>query len=171
VSNQPTELHPDDRKKLARVLGMKPSEIIAAAELPDADPDAAVVQTHDGQHVLVTTDQDGKPVVTPWDGPMPGAPVEGDEPVLVGEQGPELRVQGGAVVDPNASVDEDQGDGEVQGGAAVTGGEVPAGTVDEVLAWVGADKDRAARALVVEQDTDKPRKGLVDQLRKLAGQA
>ena len=28
---------------------MKPREIVAAVELPDADPPAVVVQTHDGQ--------------------------------------------------------------------------------------------------------------------------
>jgi hypothetical protein len=44
---------------------------------------------------------------------------------------------------------------------------VPDGTVDEVLAWVGDDPDRAGRALAVEQDRDRPRSTLVDALTKL----
>lgn len=158
MSNPPTELHPDDRRQLSRVLGMKPAEIVAAVELPDADPPAAVVQTHDGQHVLVTSDQDGNPVVQPWDGRLPGAPVDGGEEVLVSEHGPEL-ITGARVVDPNERAN-GQGDSDA----------VPVGTVEEVLAWVGEDKDRAARALVVERDSDKPRKSLVDQLKQRADQ-
>lgn len=159
-----SELHPDDRKQLARVLGMKPAEIVAAVELPDTDPPSAVVETHDGQCVLVTSDGDGKPFVAPWEGRMPGAPVPASERVLIGESGPDLIVapeDGAEVTDPNAQTDSHGG----------TDDQVPAGTVDEVLAWVSDDTDRAARALVVEQDSDKPRKGLVDQLKKLAGQA
>lgn len=136
-----SELHPDDRKKLGQVLGMKPAEIVAAAEVDGFDPPGAVVQTHDGQRVLVWTDGDGKPVVTPWDGPMPGE--------LVGEHGPELEL-------------------DEQVGAVVDLGDVPDGSAEVVLAWVGEDKERAARALAAEQARDKPRSTLVGQLEKLA---
>lgn len=44
---------------------------------------------------------------------------------------------------------------------------VPAGTVPEVLTWVGEDKDRAQQALEVENADEKPRKGLVKSLREL----
>ncbi|MEV6344136.1 hypothetical protein [Actinoplanes sp. NPDC051851] len=46
--------------------------------------------------------------------------------------------------------------------------EVPVGTVDEVLAWAGADKTRAARALAAEEAVgDKARKTLLAQLHDL----
>lgn len=42
--------------------------------------------------------------------------------------------------------------------------EVPAGTVPEVLNWVGEDKERAEKALAEEKKADKPRKGLIKAL-------
>jgi hypothetical protein len=42
------------------------------------------------------------------------------------------------------------------------------GTAAEVLAWVGDDLERAAVALEVERERDKPRSTLVKQLEKLA---
>ena len=45
----------------------------------------------------------------------------------------------------------------------------PDGTVDEVLAWVGNDRQRAEQARAAEQQRDKPRTTLVDALGK-AGQ-
>lgn len=44
---------------------------------------------------------------------------------------------------------------------------VPAGTVADVLEWVGGDYDRAARALHAEQQRSKPRHGVVDNLEEL----
>lgn len=44
---------------------------------------------------------------------------------------------------------------------------VPAGTVPEVMTWVGDDKDRAQKALDVELANDRPRKGLVSSLTEL----
>lgn len=44
---------------------------------------------------------------------------------------------------------------------------VPAGTVKEILTWVGEDLERAQKALDVETENDKPRKGLVDALVEL----
>lgn len=46
--------------------------------------------------------------------------------------------------------------------------DVPAGTVPEILSWVGDDVERAKKALDVETSGDgKPRKGLVSQLKDL----
>jgi hypothetical protein len=44
---------------------------------------------------------------------------------------------------------------------------VPKGTSAEVLDWVGDDKDRARLALASEEETSKPRKGLVEELNTL----
>lgn len=41
--------------------------------------------------------------------------------------------------------------------------EVPTGTIAEILAWVGTDRDRAARALAAEQ-SGQNRKSLVKNL-------
>lgn len=143
-----TELHPEDKAKLGQVLGMKPSEIVAAAEVSDPDTTAVVVETHDGQRVLLTSTDDGATFdVKPWDGPMPG----GFE--LVGEAGPELQLPAGSVV-----VD----------AAAVTGDGVPDGSMETVLAWVGDDAVRAALALEAERLREKPRSTLVGQLETLA---
>lgn len=46
---------------------------------------------------------------------------------------------------------------------------VPAGTVPEILTWVGDDAERAQRALDVENENDRPRRGLVKQLTALLG--
>lgn len=141
-----TELHLDDKKKLGQVLGMKPSEIVAAVDISDTDRPKVVVQTHDGQRVLLTSADGVTFDVQPWDGPMPGE--------LVGEHGPELQElpAGSVVVD----------------GAAVTGDEMPDGSVETVLAWVGDDAVRAALALEAERLREKPRTTLVAQLETLA---
>ena len=41
------------------------------------------------------------------------------------------------------------------------------GTINEVLDWVGIDKERAQEALDAEQGQDKPRKTLVSALESL----
>lgn len=48
--------------------------------------------------------------------------------------------------------------------------DVPSGSVDEVLDWVGEDLVRARRALVVER-AGKDRRTLTEQLEKLVGVA
>jgi hypothetical protein len=45
--------------------------------------------------------------------------------------------------------------------------QVPKGTTSELLSWVGDDKERAQRALDAENATDKPRKGLVEELEEI----
>lgn len=42
----------------------------------------------------------------------------------------------------------------------------PDGKVDDVLGWVGGDRQRAEQALAAERDRDKPRATLVDALRR-----
>jgi hypothetical protein len=42
--------------------------------------------------------------------------------------------------------------------------EVPTGTINEVKAWVGDDKERAQAALDAENEKDNPRSTLVDWL-------
>jgi len=44
--------------------------------------------------------------------------------------------------------------------------EVPQGTTTEILRWVGDDKNRAQSALDAEQSHDRPRTGLVNELKK-----
>ena len=44
---------------------------------------------------------------------------------------------------------------------------VPEGTVKEILAWVGDNKDRAILALEAENVKESPRKGLVSSLEEL----
>lgn len=46
---------------------------------------------------------------------------------------------------------------------------LPTGTSADVLAWVGEDKDRAQEALDHEQQSHKPRKGLVEELKEIVG--
>lgn len=41
---------------------------------------------------------------------------------------------------------------------------VPVGTIPEVLTWVGDDKKKAQKALDAENENEKPRKGLVEEL-------
>lgn len=48
---------------------------------------------------------------------------------------------------------------------------VPDGTAADVRSWVGDNTDRAALALAAELKSASPRTTLVDQLKKLTGQA
>lgn len=48
--------------------------------------------------------------------------------------------------------------------------EVPKGTTKEVLEWVGTDRVRAQAALDSEEDSGKPRKTLVEELKEKLGQ-
>lgn len=45
---------------------------------------------------------------------------------------------------------------------------VPKGTTAEVLDWVGDSKERASLALQAEEDSGKPRKGLVEELTEIS---
>ena len=48
--------------------------------------------------------------------------------------------------------------------APAGGGDVPEGSIDKVLAWVGDDKGRAQQALDAEQAKDEPRRSLIQHL-------
>lgn len=100
--------------------------------------DVHVVTTHDGQHTVVTADGAAR-LAEPHELEALTAPAEtqADAP------------DGG--VDPAAGTDPDA---------------VPDGKAEDVLAWVGEDKDRAARALTAEKAKDKPRAGVVSALEK-----
>lgn len=52
------------------------------------------------------------------------------------------------------------------GAAGPSSGDVPTGTRDEVLGWVGNDPARAQRAYDVEQASDGPRSTLLAELQK-----
>lgn len=60
------------------------------------------------------------------------------------------------------------GSAETRTAGEAEGEEVPDGTADDVLAWVGDDPERASWALEVEHTRDKPRSTLTAQLEKLA---
>lgn len=83
---------------------------------------------------------DGGGVALLDDGPAAADPA-------VGENGPEL-------LPPS---------GNDEAGTA----DVPNGTVEEVLAWVGNDRGRAETALAVEDTRDRPRAGVVTPLTQL----
>lgn len=44
---------------------------------------------------------------------------------------------------------------------------LPQGTSAEVLAWVGEDTGRAQTALDAENESHKPRKGLIEELKEI----
>lgn len=48
--------------------------------------------------------------------------------------------------------------------------EVPAGSVDDVVGWVGDDQTRAVMALQVERQRDRPRVGVIEPLERLVGE-
>ena len=51
-----------------------------------------------------------------------------------------------------------------------SGDDAPKGTSQEILAWVGDDKERARRALDAEGRNEKPRSRLTKGLKKVLGQ-
>lgn len=103
----------------------------------------AVVDTAEG--VVVTT-HDGQRTLIRDDGSTVASV---PEPVDTAPVAPAIpATPTGATPDPNA---------------------VPDGSATDVLTWVGEDKDRAARALAIENAKDKPRSTLVASLEKVQG--
>ncbi len=47
---------------------------------------------------------------------------------------------------------------------------VPKGSSAEVMEWVSGDEEKARMALEEEESTNKPRKGLVNDLKELLGE-
>ncbi|UUV34386.1 hypothetical protein NQK81_13325 [Amycolatopsis roodepoortensis] len=140
----------------ARVMGMAPSEVLAVAEVGEY----LVVTTSDGQRTAVADNGDLH-LLTPETAAQLGIGQETEAPVDVdpdssgeGEStGPVLENPGG---DQTPEVTGEQVD------------EVPDVNKDELLAWVGDDTDRAARALAAENARDKPRSTVVAELEKVA---
>lgn len=87
---------------------------------------------------------------------------EGSVEVLEADAEPEKAEEPDAGAEDNAddgAQAEDDGDGPPVDG-----------TIDQLMAWVGDDPDRAAVALTAEQAKDKPRSTVVKRLAALAGE-
>lgn len=126
----------------------------AARRLGLADADVLSVEPHEGGTKVLT--RDGGDRLITGDGVLALT----DHPATA--QLRRHRADEDADAAPDGEHDEtpDDPDGD---------GEVPDGTADAVLAWVGDDSERTQRALDAETGRDHPRSTLVDKLRKLAG--
>ncbi|MFI9558864.1 hypothetical protein [Nonomuraea endophytica] len=133
----------------ARALGLAPGEV------------AEVAETEHGTVARLTTG--GTRLITPSDGVY----TLDDHP-----SGKHLRRWTAPELEDGGQEDEDEEE-EDGGGSGSTGdtpadgGAVPAGTVEEVLAWVGDDHERAAQALAAERAKERPRSTLVARLTEL----
>lgn len=117
----------------------------AAKRLGMALREVVSVDEVDGGHVVVT--HDGQPTLIT------------DDELVFGEEAIGHRLATG---DQPPQAEDDLGDG------GDTGDQVPAGGVDEVLRWVGDDRDKAGRALAVERARARgPRSGVSVPLEKL----
>ena len=93
-----------------------------------------------------------------FEGPTVGEPVNGDV----------TNVTAGASTEPGTPKQRASASEPAPAAPLGSGPEVPDGSVDEVLAWVGDDRDRAAQALEVEQAKDEDaRKTLLEPLEDL----
>jgi hypothetical protein len=173
-----------DAVEAARVLGMKPEEIVAV--------DGPVVVLHDGTRFEVDIEAGTyAPVEAPLDVDADDAPRGAEHPAETagttqsalqkatdGDRGaaedalthpfaPPAEGEPPTVSDPTTPT-------RVQAPEGTTPVEVssddvvPTGTPREVLAWVGADQDRARRAAEVERARPAQRKSLLADLEKLA---
>lgn len=132
------------KEQAARVLGMKTREIVDVQD----HGHYAVVTTHDGARSLVYEDGTVEPHT-----PQAEAALQSLQHV--------------AAQADEQDADGEPDDGDEDEGAGADDGEVPSGTVEVVLAWVGQDADRAQRARDAELATERPRTGLVDKLQKV----
>jgi hypothetical protein len=126
------------RAELARLMGMKAGEVLAAEETDGG----WLVTTHDQVVSYVTVDEaTGRAFCTPYmvDGRLVSAvPVVQAESVAAGgDRAEDLQDL------------------------------PPEGSEKQVLEWVGDDAERAAAALRMEQATGSPRKGLVAKLARI----
>lgn len=130
-----------DRFEAGRALGLADADIVGVEETEDG----TAVATRDGGDRLITAD---------------GVFALSDHPATkqlrrwkAEEQGEQLE----------AEPDEE----DAAAASASAGGEVPDGSADDVLTWVGEDLERAAEALAVEENREHPRSTLIAKLRKL----
>jgi hypothetical protein len=175
------------REQAARTLGMKPREVVrwdgTVAVLHDGtrfefDKDGAyrqlervqrdVPRTADGHFVADWTRHPaGQELAAPVDEPVDSR----TRPVVAhGDDDPGSLPAGTAAgprpLTPSDPAATDQA--RRAGPATGVDEEVPGGSEKELLAWVGTDQTRAARALAAEKAADKPRGGVVSKLEKLA---
>lgn len=90
---------------------------------------------------------------------------EGSVEVLEADPEPEKAEGPDAGAEDNAD-----DDAEADGGEADGDGPPVDGTIDQLMAWVGDDPDKADAALAAEQAKDKPRSTVVKRLAALAGE-
>lgn len=128
----------------AKRLGMAVHEVVGVY----AAEGGHVVVTHDGHPTLIT---------------------DGGE-LVFGAEAIRARLQ---LDEPADEEDDAEADDGKTGGQTQTpdGDAVPEGTIEVVLAWVGDDKEKAAKALEVERGRPSPRSGLLAKLEPLAGVA
>lgn len=141
-----------DKHEAGRVLGLADADVLSVEETEDGTK----VTTRDGGDRLIRDDgvwaMTGHPAtaqlrrIVPGYGRWaePGEPLPEVPDSAYGEDGVPL--------DPPPADDE-----------------VPDGTADAILAWVGDDAERAQRALAAEDRREHPRSTLVDKLRKISG--
>lgn len=132
-----------DRFEAARRLGLADADVLGV----ETTGDGTKVTTRDGGDRLITEDA----VLALIDHPATA----------------QLRRHEATEQTDEAEPADEQTDGP--GKTPGEDGEVPDGTADAVLTWVGEDSERAQRALDAETGRDHPRSTLVDKLRKLAG--
>lgn len=172
------------REDAARMLGMKPAEVVrwdgTVAVLHDGTRfefndrsqyrqlervQRDVPRTADGAFVAEWTNHPaGATAAAPARQPV----MEGSRPVAVDPD--EATLPAGTAAGPRPLTPSDPGatdQAKVSSPAAGVDEEVPAGGEKELMAWVGNDQTRAARALAVEKGSDKPRAGVVSKLEKL----
>lgn len=141
------------REFVARVLGARVEEVRRVQHADSVD--LAVVKLHDDTRCVVRANGsftfDDAVVGDAWVQVVRGKDAASERPLLLGAPDQPTYV-------PPAP-------------QSPTGDEVPDGTVETVLAWVGDDGDRARRALVAEGGREKPRTGLTAKLTELANTA
>lgn len=129
-----------DKHEAGRALGLADADVLSVEETEDG----ARVTVRDGGDRLITDD---------------GVFALSDHPATA-----QLRRHG---ADDEAAEPDDVPDPEPSADPADD--EVPDGTAEAMLAWVGDDAERAQRALAAEDKRDHPRSTLVAKLRALVG--
>jgi hypothetical protein len=136
------------KEDAAKLLGMASREVV---DIHAAGDGATIVVTHDGYPTLVTAD-----------GELVFGPTAIGERLAGHDAPPADGGPASAAHEPDADADPAAG-----GGAGGSGDGVPAGSVDEVLRWVGDDRDKAGQALAAERGRERPRTGVTAPLEKL----
>jgi len=177
-----------DRNEAAERIGMRPTEVLDVQELGEGH----VVTTHDGQRVQITADG----TVEPYDqehAPQAWAREIGDNAAAAEASGEPIRpemterdvptgdleeVLAWVGTDPRRAalalqVESQRGDARadllemLETLNSDGDGEVPSGSAQRVLDWVGANQDRARQALEIERAKVSPRRQLVTALEKV----